>query len=342
MKRSVAALAALATTSVAGCATTPAVVMSYYQTKSTTQVTVTETVQCAVDKSTVVSVATVSPTTTYAADTSKEPLRFDIGEVADWYADNDLKFTFTNDGRLQSVNAVSTGHGEDIVKAAVTLATSAGGLKLYKAVVNPCPTIDSLGGGKPLTLTYSLEKPIDLATAKEWNPLLPDQPTKVIEGQLAGHIPTYRLHVLPPGKRRPPVYVKKADEIMAVLPINDTASVPVTVEAKTPGSQQDEIIYEAEVVVPLPDLIQLPVPKSAIFGQQTFALTLDDSGAITSIQYAKQSGFASGLTAASDVTTAAAPPTDAQHADKVKGQADLIAQQQRLANCRADPTTCTP
>jgi hypothetical protein len=93
-------------------------------------------------------------------------------------------------------------------------------------------------------------------------------------------------------------------------------------------------------MIPLRDTYALPIPRAAVFGKQSFALTLSEAGAVTAIDYGKLTGAASPLNVATAAANAAAPASSATQAAEVKAQADLIAQQQRLARCQAQPEKC--
>jgi len=84
----------------------------------------------------------------------------------------------------------------------------------------------------------------------------------------------------------------------------------------------------------------LPIPTAPIFGGQTFAVSLGESGEITSLSYGKTSGLGSALGATNDVLGAFKPETTAAKASEVQAEADLIAQQQRLIRCRLSPSQC--
>ena len=85
---------------------------------------------------------------------------------------------------------------------------------------------------------------------------------------------------------------------------------------------------------------QLPVPRPAAFGKQTFGAAFLESGALSSVQYSSAAGATQALGALNTLLTAAQGSTTAQAAAEVKAQADLIVQQQRLVLCQADPENC--
>jgi len=77
-------------------------------------------------------------------------------------------------------------------------------------------------------------------------------------------------------------------------------------------------------------------PSPAAFGKTAFGVGLSDYGSITSLHY----GATNGAPDAAGAIAKAQPKTAEDKANDIKGQADLIAQQQRLITCRVSPQTC--
>jgi hypothetical protein len=61
---------------------------------------------------------------------------------------------------------------------------------------------------------------------------------------------------------------------------------------------------------------------------------------LTSVQYVSNSGAAGALGSANSLATIAQGETTSAKVAEVKAEADLIAQQQRLLQCQADPKSC--
>lgn len=83
----------------------------------------------------------------------------------------------------------------------------------------------------------------------------------------------------------------------------------------------------------------LPIPRARLFGKQVFAASFDEAGALTSLGYNKDSGAAP-LLATIQAGADALNTTAAEEAAALKSEADVIAAQQRLVSCRADPKNC--
>jgi hypothetical protein len=138
-----------------------------------------------------------------------------------------------------------------------------------------------------------------------------------------------------------------------ILRLRQPASVPVCVSAKMGtdcknaeqngrASSDAPVIWSAAVLVPQRgENYPLPIPKGAQFGSQVFALALSDAGTITTLQYAKKGGAAGVLSGVGAGLGAYKPQSAEDKANELKGEADLIAQQQRLIRCQLDNKSCT-
>ena len=85
----------------------------------------------------------------------------------------------------------------------------------------------------------------------------------------------------------------------------------------------------------------VPIPKAAIFGKQEFAITIEESGVVSKIQYAKDTGAAQGLAVAGSLLDEFEKDSASEKANAIKAEADLIAAQQRLIRCQTNPANCT-
>jgi len=144
----------------AACASTPDMTYSYYPAVSQTTVTLAETVSCSTGAAPSLIVAYAAPAiaTVNKADYASPPYTFSIKKMDSAFADQDLSFGVTDDGRLKSLNASWTGQGETILKSAISTATSiiplVGVLAHGKAAPPPpeCQFIADWGG--KVTLNY--------------------------------------------------------------------------------------------------------------------------------------------------------------------------------------------
>lgn len=328
--------AILITGLLAGCATTPNVTLSYYPAQWNTVATVTQTVGCNSTKTHLVTLNTPSVTTTYSSNFDK-PHKIKIKDLDGVFADSDITMNFTDDGRLKSINQSTTGQGETIIKSAVALATAVAAFASFEApaggILPECTIIDTWGVGKPITLSYratinsaTLGKTFALEVAPEskglydlLQNLLPKPTVSVSNVSESQSGPSYDA---PPAGSSDNVVLLKLQKIGSV-------SVIISNGADTIGT--------ARIVIPEPGTYPLPIPKAALFGKQTFTVTLSEAGAVTSIGYGKTVGTAGALNALGAIANAETPATKA--AD-LKAQADLIAQQQRIVLCQTKPDQC--
>jgi hypothetical protein len=317
-----------------GCASIPDVTYSYYPAKWNTVVTVTQTVGCNAAKTRRVVLNFPTVTTTYTSNLDK-PFQVKIKGLERTSADSDMTMTFTDDGRLKSINQSTTGEGEAIIKSAVSLATAAVSMTtsmVTEGTIKECAIIDAWGGNKPVTLTYKatidsavIGKSVDIEAASE---------SKDLYGLLHSMLPKLKLKVsnVIESQSGPSYDVPSAESSEVVLlELQKIGSIDVII------SSDGDRIGNARIVIPESDTYKLPIPKAALFGKQTFSVILSEAGAVTSIGYGKNVGTIGALNA---LGTIASTQTMAAKAADLKAQADLIAQQQRVVLCETKPDQC--
>jgi hypothetical protein len=328
-----------------GCASTPDVIYSYYPSRARTTVTVTQSVDCTADKSALVVLSTPTVNTVYSADYLNGPFSLHIKALDGAAADTDVEFTFYDDGRLKSVNAATTGEGETIIKSAVSLVTAVAALggaappsaKGAPQVLPECSDVSNWGGGKPVTLSYGLI--LDPPTVSAIPvPFSVDASNATIYGKLQSKLPTLNVQVTAAAK------VQSGARVASDSVNTASGVVPLTLQetrnVKLEVLQQGQAIFTGYLTIPLASTYQLPLPKAVFFGKESFALALSEAGAVTTIQYGKLSGSASPFNVGTAAANGLAPKSAADKAAEIQGQADLIAQQQRLIRCQAQPAQC--
>lgn len=324
----------------AGCATVPDVTYKYYPSKWSATVSVTQTVGCNAAKTTTVLLNSASVTTAYSSKTNATPFQLKVKELQNLSADVDMTMTFTDDGRLKSINQSTTGQGESIVKSAVSLISAVGAKTMFSppgkgatpsATLKACTEIDNWGGNKPVTLTYrapidseNLDKVVNLVAAPE---------SENLHQLLINILPTLTVRV---GKvtdvTSGPSYDKQDSDVV-LLELQKIGTVDIEIIS----SSSDKELGRSRIVIPKEETYKLPIPKAALFGKQSFALTLSEAGAVTSVGYGNTVGTAGALNALSAI---AGTQTAAAEAADLMSQADLIAQQQRLVLCQTKPDQC--
>lgn len=326
-----------------GCASMPEVTYKYYPAKSQSTVTVTQTVDCNTAKTAVTVVNSAAITTLYSADYSQPPRTIALKKLNGALADSDVTINFFDDGRLKSINGYATGQGETILKSAINalgaVAALGGATRSTEAaaVLQECTDLSTLGAGKPVTLSYALDfDPAVLGAAPQALKILPA--SDPIYQRLKNQLP--RMQVSSSG-------VARVGQRALYAPTTGAAATDLQlVKLQQMGSatlnvlSQGQSFFEAHVLVPLKDTYDVPLPQAALFGKVSYSLTLTEAGALSSIEYGKLAGAASGANVISAAATALAPPSSVTQAADVKAQADLIAQQQRLARCQAQPDKC--
>jgi len=327
---------------VTGCASTPNVMYSYYPSRSASTVMVTETVDCNSAQTGLVLTYATTLNTLYSADYSKGPYSIEIRKLDGALADSDVDFSFFEDGRLKSINQSTTGQGETILKSAIGLATALTPLGAGPEVKGPIPECDIIktwGGGKPVALIFT--KSIEYGRDDDGQPknLNPAPSSADLYTALnLGNLPVLQATITPPGNvTNRGSYVSPSSgsfDNVVLLTLQETENVKVDV------TSSGRNIWSGTITIPGNKTYNLPIPKAALFGKQIFALSLSESGAITEIHYGKNTGAAGLLNVATSAATAAAPESTAAKAADIKAKADLIAQQQRLVRCQANPANC--
>jgi hypothetical protein len=328
-----AVLGVMVANAVAGCASTPDVTLNYYPAKWEMIVTVTQTAGCSADKKRLVINHQPGVAAAFTSILDK-PFQIRLKDLDGVFANADTTVTFMDDGRLKTVNHETTGQGESIVKSAVSLVTAIGGLAALNDtdITARCDTIEKWGGGKPVTLTF--RKVLDASSlgssAAELEPI-PE--SRGLAEELKGHLPIPKAAITKePGTRMPAqVPADSGAEKFATLELQKIGSVLVVI------SNGDGIIGTSRIMVPEQETYLLPIPKAAIFGKQTFNLSLSDAGAPTSIKYGKTSGTTESLNALGDLVKSQGA---AAKAAEFKAEAELIIQQQRLVLCQTKPDQC--
>jgi len=341
---------AVVTAILGGCSSIPDIEYSYYPQKSNTTVTITQTIACNKDQTAFLVVTAPSIATSYAADYTKGPYKIRIKDIegsVGTFADSDATFTFTDDGRLKGINQNTTGQGEAVVKSAVTLGTTLAALADFKItekakLSDECDAIAHSGAdGKAVstTLSYALNGDLTTMFGEET-----DAPVAVGSQQLFDRLNVNRR--IP----RPKIRIGYPSDIGSRAdygrPCGNSAGDVIDLKLQRTSSVKvdilvsDAAVWSGLVTVPKKESYCLPIPKAALFGKQNFSLTLSDSGTIASIDYGKVSGAAGSLNAANSIATAVSPETPNAKAAELKAQADIIAQQQRLMRCQANPSTC--
>lgn len=199
-----------------------------------------------------------------------------------------------------------------------------------------CRHQEKSGGDKPLTITYGAE--INLAEQLTPQPIKADVTNQMYANKFESVIGSVCAAVGAPSSPQIPA---TASDSSVMLSLREPANVHVKVFAGGAGECKQGPAWEGDVpVAQLGTLYKLPIPTPALFGKELMAASFAESGALTSLQFTSNTGAGQLLNVANAAETAAKPETATQKAADVKAEADLIAQQQRLVQCLADPKNC--
>lgn len=341
-----------------GCANTPDLTVSYFLAKSELQLEVIRTVTCNASNNLIVA-TTVKPTVSHMADTGASKT-IEIAKLDSPLSHSDLKFEFYEDGRLNGVNTTSTGQGETILKSAISLVGGGAGMAvvlqngmktngeqngnaLLNKIAEACNYINGDSSIRKKTMTLKFEGSM-LAEPKNCETELRIEPT----AETAIHMETLGAVL---GKINvtikpltPDVRVKRSSSTDndVLLTLRQPANTTVTVSMGQDGAPGTKDSWSGNyAIAQCGTEYEIPVPKATLFGKQTFNLAVAPSGAMTKIGYTKAPGVAQVIGVGQNVLDTFSPTSAAAaRTAELKAEANLIAAQQRLVRCRADPTTC--
>jgi hypothetical protein len=326
----------------AGCAHLPDGKVTYYLAESKVRFKVVRTLACDAGGR-VLSSSAVTPSVTHGADVGR---RFDIpfAELRSFFADSDVKIDFYDDGRLKNVNGTLTGHGEEIFKTLTSIVSVVAAqrnlVQRTERVAQPtCNTIEQFAGGKNKALTLNYEADVDpRQAAGVGQPIGGDALSQAYVADLntIGTVCAFVDSVqLPPA---PFTRGKPGDGVL--ITVRQPALVRFSVRTGSEkGACADEVWNALLPVAQLGTEYVLPLQKAPVFGTQKFILSLQESGALASLQYASTSGTGQALNVVNDALTQAQNQA-AKQAQAITDEINLMLAQQRLVKCRANPAEC--
>jgi hypothetical protein len=318
----------------------PHVTYRYHPPALKVALSISETISCTADKTRpIIQVAVSTATPTYLAD---EAVTWSFSLPNGALSDTDFTAAFTDDGRLASVNSTLTGEGGTVLKDLVSLGTAlaaAGG----RGEVKTLPVCDGLLK-QPVSIVYDASVDFSQAVPAK-TALVPRSyliPIDLALRKVLPDMPSFQAVVTVRTEADNRVTFAGSDldgQSFAVLKLRPVENAELQIIDTNHGTS----VYDSQLAVPVPGpkYYEIALPKPTLFGGSTFALMLSDSGAIKSIGYKKTNGSASAIEVATSAAKAAAPQTAAEKAAELKAEADIIAQQTRLAKCLANRAGCT-
>lgn len=331
---------------IVGCAANPKLALNYYLAKTDINIKITRTAMCNTQNNIfVASSAEIKPI--HSADLSS-PKHFNLHDLNGRFANTDLTTTFYEDGRLKGINSTSTGQGQAIITSGIKLASGLlGGVGIVPLELDPqfpdiCTYInggDTVKRDKTLSLTYEVtlnDKSLTAAVVKpNWESNAAHiklQPAIGVVGYAFGDDQSPINPVTEPSN---------SNLDMVKISMRQPAISSVAIIASKDENLTDVIFNGVVPIAHRGSNYSLPVAKSALFGTQRFSLEVAESGAVVKIGYGADTGITQVLGAADGALSSFSGQTTAEKAAEAKAEADLIAQQQRVVRCRAEPASCT-
>lgn len=325
---------ALILAALVGCAQTPPAKISYYASSSSASARLVRTLGCDKDNLPIVA-TTPTVTTTFAADVDKL-LFLDLKDLDGQFANSDIKLEFYADRRLKTVNSTTTGQGEPILKSAISLLSAAALDKSDDDLMRAqCVEFKKHFGDATLTLIYTAEQPFLTFNSTVF---VPDTQSAGYAKRFAKLVGDACFRVKSATATAPVAAASGRGH--AMLGARQPAMVPAAVSIGPVGTCEFSTIWSGYIPVGQKGVdYAIPIPSAAVFGKQVFAAAFDESGALTSIQYGKETGAGAALNVAQSAFDAL-KTTDTEKASQLKAESDVIAAQQRLVKCQTTPTSC--
>jgi hypothetical protein len=321
----------------AGCAALPRATVKYPLAESRISVKVIRTVACDTGDNFVVVNSTTPTVKHVAAERLTEAL--DLSALRGTFSDTDIKFNFYDDGRLKDINATTVGQGEAIFKTVMTIAKSAAGLlEVRKTFAAECAWLKAVANGKPLTLTY--EGGVDLGNMAQQ--VIPADTASLVYDKTLAPLIGNVCTIVERGKAPDVPVLAASTDRFVLLTVRQPGSAKLTVRAGRNDTACDGAdIWSGDIAVAqFGTRYGIPIPAAALFGKQVFAASFAESGALTSLQYASNTGAGQLANVINTGLTTFQGDSAAQKAANLKAEADLIVQQQRLTQCLADGSSC--
>lgn len=329
----------LAVAALVGCTKIPDVSTQYYLTKSSLRLDVSRALSC--DSGNQIDITdAVSPVIVNSADLNSRR-EFDLKKLKATFSDPSVTINFYDDGRLKSINATQTGTAKQIIESSLSL-VSAIGLPAGAVENEACLYIKQHGNPKTGILTLQYTGSMKVPGGGQQN-LKPVGASKVYHNHLKEvlGIDIGDVHA----------HIERSDLAPLSSPVNtgpddksDTlwARQLTKVRIRIHTAGKGEKIWSGSVLMALPgNEYKIPIPRRPTFGKQEFQVAFSDSGSLTSLKYASESGTADAISVTGTVVDDLQGPSAAEQAKALQAEADLIKQRERLAACRAKPSECS-
>jgi hypothetical protein len=349
---------------VGGCASIPDVTVDYRPVKWSVAVAVAHTVTCSptAQQAVVERGATVVPI--YGADKADPRYRLRLKDLDRYFADADITFVLSEDGRLKSINQTTTGQGEAVVKSTVGAVATFAASRTGAASPAGAGEVQLFSNNRFDKAAPTARFTDVCGVVRRWSLAARDKLPQISLTQYVILKATTAGLALKPSQDQAPLFdeLKKAgldlstsvvaalgtEELQPIVKPSTSVNngeVPITLQQmrsfNVKVTDQQGEVGSKSVAVPLADPLAVPIPKAALFGKQGFSLVLAESGKITSMGYARTTGVPGALNAFSSIS-GKGTTEDAADAAALDAAADLIYQQQRLNNCRLKPEDCKP
>lgn len=319
------------------CANTPDVNLNYYLPKSTIDFKIVKSASCDTTGNLRIAASPLIETTEHS-DYQGGQKYIPIKELDGAFSNTSIAVTWYDDGRLKSINSNSTGVGTNAINSITDTVISGVSLAGFRS--NHCEQINATDE-KTVSFTYAY-KSLDSDSVSS---VIGDKINLELTKESIEKRSKFELETFIPEMHDATITRSSFDLVSLGNSANNNNFLPLELRSPTqltmsltddegkPKSTNKTIAGIATYKV--------PIPKSAAFGTTEFALSLFPTGGIETISYGKESGLGAAADSGRTFLSKFESETAAERALNFRNEADLIAQQQRLIRCEADPSSCT-
>lgn len=339
-------------TALAGCAHAPDASINYYFARTSIDVRVVRAVTCD-EPGNVFYADAPTVTAVHSADTESPVQSVNLRDLNGTFASTTVTVSYYDDGRLKGFNTETTGQGAAVLTSAIKTGAALGAFDAQqdRDRQSLCAI---LATRDKRTMSFTFEATIDPAEAAPTEPLRGRANAVLASG--VNPIPLVNsvlgpIHVyLDPQSAPAPRVEWRSQEAgnYVRLPMRQPQLIRLAVSSDgfSPWAPQGGVtpspMWEGEVLVATRHgaTYSLPMPRAAFFGSRKFQVGLTEVGEISQFSYTNNAGASDIAGLGPMLADVLREPTLAETVASVRGEADLIAQTERLARCRADPTDC--
>jgi hypothetical protein len=338
-----------------GCGSLPDLEVGYYLPKSQITSTINQSVACLDLRQKITDDSiwrhhveqSVSFETSYTANVNEQ--RFvDLGDIDSWHSKSSFEINYFEDGRISGINSKSAGQIDKVIEKFGTLAATFTGFKSRQeaAPLHPCDIVvnHNLASINPktniVTLSITLKGSTDFTSTDNQLKFYPinvnPSDYDILKDVFGTALGKFTEQPLQPQNR---VKVASPTDISQQIIVMEPKLFDVKVTIKD-SEGNDSLVRKALGKAPhLGNELSIPIQSAPFFGNNDLEVTFHPNGGIKKLGYLSDASASSGFDSLNNLLNV--KESNKERLDRRKAEADLIVQNERLANCKLLPKSCT-